>query len=113
MVAIYSNYYSIINAIVGLMSIFSSSIVAGIGNSIVTENEEKNYKDMKKINYIYMWLAGLCTICLACLYQPFMKLWMGKEYMFHYSVVILLCIYFYSLEIGVIRGAYSDAKGLW
>ena len=112
-VAIYNNYYTILNAIVGVMSIFSSAITAGIGNSIVTETIDKNYKDMNKFNFIYMWIAGWCTICLVCLYQPFMELWMGQEYMFPLSMVILFCIYFYALEIGVVRGAYSDAKGLW
>lgn len=112
-VAIYSNYYSIIQALMGFLSILSSSIIAGIGNSIVVESEEKNYNDMKKINFLYMFISGWITVCLLCLYQPFMKIWMGEKYMFSNSVIILLCIYFYSLEMGVIRGAYSDAKGLW
>lgn len=112
-VAIYSNYYSIIHAIIGFMNIISTSIIAGIGNSIVTESEEKNYSDMRKLNFIYMWLSGWCTICLICLFQPFMELWMGEKYMFSYKIVILLCIYFYSLKMGDIRAAYSDAKGLW
>ena len=113
LVAMYSNYYSIIHAVIGVMSVFSSSIIAGIGNSIVTETEKKNYNDMNKFNFMYMWLSGWCTICLACLYQPFMKIWMGEEYMFSYGVVALLCIYFYSLKMGDIRCAYSDARGLW
>ena len=112
-VAIYNNYYSIIHAITGIVGIITASITAGVGNSIVLESEEKNYNDMNKFNFIYMWIVGFCTICLACLYQPFMKLWMGSKYMFPYAVVILMCIYFYSLGIGSIRGIYSDAKGLW
>ena len=60
-----------------------------------------------------MWISGWCTICLACLFQPFMKVWMGEEYMFDFGVVILFCIYFYALKMGDIRAAYSDAKGLW
>lgn len=114
MVAIYGNYYSIINAIIGMMSIITTAIVPGIGNSIVTESVEKNYSDMNKFNFIYMWISGWCTICLACLFQPFMKIWMGEQYMFSsYFIVLLLCIYFYALKMGDIRAAYSDAKGLW
>lgn len=112
-VAIYTNYYTIMNSVVGITAIITSAITAGIGHSIVTESEDKNYRDMNKFNFMYMWISGWCTVCLACLYQPFMELWMGKEYMLSYGMVILLCIYFYSLKIGVIRGAYSDAKGLW
>lgn len=114
MVAIYSNYYSIINAVIGIMSIISTAIVPGIGNSIVTESVEKNYSDMNKFNFIYMWISGWCTIALACLFQPFMKIWMGERYMFSsYIIVLLFCMYFYVLKMGDIRAAYSDAKGLW
>lgn len=112
-VAIYSNYYTIMTAIIGIMGIFSSSITASVGNSIVTESEEKNYRDMNKFNFIYMWISGWLTICLACLYQPLMRVWMGEENMFSYGVVVLFCVYFYSLKMGDIRAIYSDAKGLW
>lgn len=112
-VAMYSNYYSIMAAVIGIMDIISNSIIAGIGNSIVTESLEKNYNDMNKFNFIYMLIAGMCTICLACLYQPFMSIWMGEEYMFSYPIVILFCIYFYALKMGDIRSAYVIANGLW
>ena len=97
MVAIYSNYYSIMTAIIGVMNIISTAIVPSIGNSIVTESVDKNYNDMNKFNFIYMWISGWCTICLACLFQPFMKIWMGEEYMFssyfynNFIVHIFLC----------------------
>ena len=112
-VAIYSNYYSIMNSIIGITSIITVSITAGIGNSIVTETKQKNYNDMNKFNFMYMWISGWFTICLLCLYQPFMKLWMGENMTFPFSVVILFCIYYYSLKMGDIRATYSDAKGLW
>ena len=62
---------------------------------------------------MYMWLAGWCTICLLCLYQPFMNLWVGKNNMFDFKVVILICIYFYILKMGDIRSVYVEAAGLW
>lgn len=112
-VAIYSNYYTIMAAIIGVMGIVTSSTTASVGNSIVTETVRKNYNDMNKFNFIYMWLAGWLTVCLACLYQPFMRLWMGEENMFPYGVVVLFCLYFYALKMGDIRFIYSEAKGLW
>ena len=112
-VTMYSNYYLVMNSIIGIIAIITTAILAGIGNSIVTETVDKNYSDMKKFNFIYMWFSGWCTVCLACLYQPFMKLWMGQEYMFEYGIVVLFCIYFYSLKMGDVRTVYSDAKGLW
>lgn len=111
--AIYGNYYYIMNAVIGLISVVSSAMLAGVGNSIQTETVEKNYNDLKKFNFLYMWLSGWCTICMLCLMQPFMILWMGKANLFPFGVVILICIYFYVLKMGDMRGLYSDAAGLW
>lgn len=113
MVAIYNNYYTIMSAVVNVFGIMINAIIAGVGNSIVTESKEKNYKDMNKFNFMYMWLVGLSTICLLCLYQPFMKVWMGDSMLLPFGMVILFCIYFYALKMGDIRAVYSDAKGLW
>lgn len=111
--AIYSNYYYIMTSIIAVMTVIYDAMLAGVGNSIVMESREKNYADLKKFNYIYMWIAGWCTICLACLYQPFMEIWAGREMMFDYSVVVLFCTYFYVLKMGDIRSVYSAASGLW
>lgn len=112
-VAIYSNYYTIMAAIIGVMGVFSSSVISSVGNSIVTESEEKNYRDMNKFNFLYMWFSGWLTVCMVCLYQPLMKLWMGEENMFPFGIAILFCIYFYALKMGDVRAIYSDARGLW
>lgn len=111
--AIYGNYYYIMNAVVGLISIVSSAMLAGVGNSIETESVEKNYNDLNKFNFLYMWLSGWCAICMLCLTQPFMTIWMGKDNLFPFGVVVLICIYFYVLKMGDMRGLYSDAAGLW
>lgn len=112
--AVYGNYYYIMNAVIAILTVVSNAMLAGVGNSIVTEEREKNYRDFRKINFVYMWISGWCTVCLLCLYQPFMKLWVkNDELMFPLSTVILFCIYFYSLEMGVVRSVYSDAAGLW
>ena len=42
----------------------------------------KNHKDMMRMYFVYMWAAGWCTICMLCLYQPFMKIWAGEQFLF-------------------------------
>lgn len=111
--AIYNNYYYIMNGVISLLAVISPAILGGVGNSIVTESQHKNYEDMNKINFIYMWLSGWCTCCLLCLYQPFTEIVFGSDFLFPISIVILLCTYFYVLKMGDIRSVYSDANGLW
>ena len=62
---------------------------------------------------MYMIVSTVCAVCLFSLYQPFMEIWMGKEYMFDYSTVVLLIIYFYMLKMGDIRSIWVDAVGLY
>jgi len=111
--AIYSNYYSIISALIGLMTVIYSSLLAGIGNSIQIDSKEKNYRDMIKLDLVYMTVSGWITICIMCLSQPFMTLWMGKDKLLSDITVALLALYYYILQMGNMRALYSDAAGLF
>lgn len=77
MTAVYSNYFLIHSAVISLFGIMTGAMVASVGNSIATESREKNYRDMRRFNFMYMLLAGWAGICMLCLYQPFVRLWMG------------------------------------
>lgn len=111
--AMYSNYFTIMTAVNGFISIITSSILAGVGNSMVLDSQEKNYNDMKNMDFIYMIISGWCSACMLCLYQPFMELWMGETLLFPMGMVILFTLYFYIRKMGDIRCLYSDAAGLF
>lgn len=112
-IAMYGNYHYIMSSITGFLGIFYSSMTAGLGNSLVTETLEKNYRDFLKFSFINSWLTGWCTVCLVCLYQPFMRLWVGEELMFPFSIVLLFGLYFYTYQIRKIPVTYKDAAGIW
>jgi len=112
-VAIYSNYYYVFNAVSGIALVLLTSISSGIGNSIATECVEKNYDDFKRFNFYFSWISSLFTVCLFCLYQPFMKLWVGEKLMASETVVILFCVYFYIMQLGQVRALYASGAGLW
>jgi len=112
-VAIYNNYYMVLTGITTLLGAITLSMLSGVGNSIVVDTKAKNYKDMIKFDFMYMWIAGWCAICLLCLFQPFMELWLGNEYLLPFGAVVLLVVYFYALKMGDIKSIYSEAAGLW
>ena len=101
------------SSLVAITFVITSAINAGIGNSIAMENVNKNYHDLNKFNFIYMWFSGWCSICLMALYQPFMKLWVGEEMMLSNGFVILLVLYFYALKMGDIRSCYVEGTGMF
>ena len=111
--AIYNNYYLILHGVTTFVGIFTASIVGGVGNHVAIRSVKENFEEMEKLDFVYLWIAGWCTICLLCLYQPFMKLWMGKDMMLPMSAVFFFCSYFYLLKLGDVRTMYSSANGLW
>lgn len=111
--AIYQNYYYIINAVMGFVAIIYSSITAGVGNSMIVHDTEKNYRDYRIFTFLACWITAFCVSCFSGLFQPFMKLWMGKDLLLPYPLVILLCVYFWVYEYIMMASVYKDAGGIW
>lgn len=111
--AVYQNYFYILNAITGLIAVVFSACTAGIGNSIVVETKEKNFADLSKFTFIICWITGFCSVCLLCLYQPFMELWVGKDLMLSLSAVICFVVYFFVRQLNALFNMYKDASGMW
>lgn len=112
-VAVYGNYYYIHYSLIVLLMILLSSIAAGVGNSVAVESKSKNFQDFRKIQFLYHWLFGWCTVCLLCLYQPFMEIWVGREMLASFPVMVIFCVYFYCLSLGGVQSTYTQANGLW
>lgn len=112
-IAIYNNYFYILSAVHTFLYQIPNSIRASVGNSIAETSLEKNYQDFNVMTLIYAWISGVCACCLMCLYQPFMKIWMGDDMLLPMTTVTLLCIYFYELSMSDITALYKDGAGLW
>lgn len=111
--AVYQNYFFILSSIIGIVGIVFGACTAGIGNSIITETKEKNFKDLNKLTFIISWIAGFCCCCFLSVYQPFMKIWAGERLMLKFSAVICFCVYFFVYEINQLLNMYKDAAGIW
>ena len=113
--AIYQNYFFIISSVIAFIAVVFNSCTAGIGNSIIVETKEKNYNDFKKFTFLIAWIAGFCTVCIVCLMQPFMNIWMNgnEKLMLGMSEVVCFCIYFFVYEIQQLLLTYKDAAGMW
>ena len=109
----YNNYFLILNGIMGFLEVIQSSIRPSIGNSIVSESVEKNYFDMKKLFFVFSYLLILSGSCFLTMYQPFISLWIGDEYLLPYSTVIWLVVYFYAWYFILPVNIYKDANGFW
>ncbi len=110
---VYSNYFYIMTAVTGILGIIIESISSSVGDSIATETVEKNYEDFKCFNFFYAWISSWFTICLLCLFQPFMIIWVGEALCASEVTLILFVVYFYLIHVGQIRAVYASSAGIW
>lgn len=113
MVARFDNYYYVINALVGFFVIVYEALTGGLGNSIQTETVEKNHNDFKVLTFINNWLVSWCAICVMCMMQPFITIWVGEEMMFSDGFALLFAVYFFVLQSEKMVLTYKDAAGIW
>ena len=111
--AIYQNYFFIVSSVIAIIEIILSSMMAGLGNSYVLESRQKNYRDLEKFSFLFLWLTGVCTCCFIGMYQPFMEIWVGKELMFGTGEVACFSMYFFTYTLNRLLNVYKDAAGLW
>ncbi len=112
-VGIYSNYLVVINALKSILNQIFTSITASIGNLVVTESNKKTYDIFKKVLFLNFWLYSFVSICLVVLFNDFITLWVGKEYLFDLSIVIIITINFYITGMRKTVLTFRDALGLY
>ena len=111
--AMYQNYYYIVHALATLLSVLLSSVMAGFGNSLLTETSEKNIRDLKKFTMIIMWLSSVFVVGIISCIQPVMDIWVGPDLKFSFGIVICFCIYYFTSATLRLFNMYKDAAGIW
>ena len=110
---VYGNYYMIYTAVIALTGVFCSSMQASVGNSIAVRSEEENYQNLLDFSLLYSWIAGWCAVTMACLYQPFMRLWVGESLMLKEADMLLFVVYFYFINMNHMRNQYIFGNAFW
>lgn len=92
---LYSNYImirSFLNIMVGALF---DVITPALGNLAATETMEGKQEAFRRLTFFSAWLFGWMSICLFCLYDPFIDLWLGKGYLLPTPAVLLIVVNFY------------------
>lgn len=111
---IYGNYTLITNTLLTLLTQVFNGITASFGNVLTVESGETAYKKFKQIFFFNHLAVSFCTVSVAVLIQPFMRLWIGEEQsMLHYSSVVLLLIYFFLFGMRRAVQMTKDSAGLY
>ena len=112
-VGVYSNYYLIVDALYKITAQVFNSVIASIGNLLVEDNKHHIQAVFYRIFFMAAWIFGLCTICLLVLFQPFIELYAGAEYLLNHDIVVIICLNFYITGIRKAVLAFRDASATY
>ena len=100
---IYSNYLAIVGVMKTLINAIYNGVTASFGNVMAIEKQDVQENVFKISIFICFLISGLITLELIFLFNPFIKLWAGEDYLvsFKLSIVIALNFYFYSNHISL------------
>ena len=94
-VGLYSNYNMIIQAVSNLFLQVFDSLTASVGNLLVENNCKKSYEIYKNMLMMNSILFTFATTEIICLIEPFIKVWIGEQYILSKVVLIILMVNFY------------------
>ncbi len=106
---LYSNYMMIRGFLNVFINALFDSITPALGNLTVTGPEEQKQRAFCRLNFFSAWLFGWMGICLVCLYDPFIDIWLGKGYLLPRPAVLLIAANFY---VGSMRIPLNNTKGV-
>ena len=111
-VGYYTNYNLIATAIAGIIFQIVSGMTASVGDLLTENNSDKSYSVYKKINMFNSVLTCLGIVGFVCCIEPFVKVWIGKEYLMSNIVVLSFALYIYSDSIRRSITIYKEAAGI-
>lgn len=94
-VGLLSNYTLIVDAITGVLCQITSALSASMGNFFISKTKKEGYQLFKRIEFMNSWLYGAASVCLITLFNPFIELWIGEEFLLKEVVVAVIALNFF------------------
>ena len=120
MVAFYGNYTLIISKLATLFTTTFDGMSAGVGNLIAQGDKSNILKVFWELVFVRYFIGGIVVFAIFHCIEPFITLWLGKEYILDSSILMLLLVYnFIMLTRGAVDlfnngyGNYQDVWSAW
>lgn len=111
-VGLYSNYYLIVDSLGQIISQIFTSVTASVGNLNASENENTKLEDIfNKMFFLNFWIYGFCACCLWVLFNPFIAIWIGDNFLFDDFTVMIIVINFYLTGMRQTVQTFKEATG--
>ena len=112
-VGIYSNYQILLSIIQTFVNMVYTGIIASLGNLVATETKGRKKEAIEKLDFIGFLIYSTLVIVMLYAMNPFIKVWIGDEYILPMSTVKLILVNFYLTGMRVPMGTIKGAAGLY
>lgn len=91
-VAIYYNYHFLLSFANVLFTNILGMIAPSLGNLLVSEANEKKVQIFETLQFVYYWIGTLMGVAIIVLFNTFIELWLGTDYLFNQTLVVALAV---------------------
>ena len=112
-VGLLSNFIMIEEAIVAVLSQVTLAISASLGNLFVESDDETGYIMFKRVDFMNYWLYAFSAIALITLSNPFVKIWLGENYLLSNIAIVALFSRFFIEGYINTMSTFRSALGLF
>lgn len=112
-VGLYSNYYMVTGTLNSTYHRAFSSLTASIGNLGATADGAQALPVFYRLNFVGGWLYGFSAACLVVLFNPFIELWLGADFLFSQVDVCLIALNFYLTGMRQATLTFRSAYGVY
>ncbi|MBU5452682.1 oligosaccharide flippase family protein [Pseudoflavonifractor sp. MSJ-30] len=113
-VGIYDNYTMIQTMVVtAFTNTLNQAVLGSIGNLNATGSREQKKQVFDAYSLVFTWIATFCTLSLLALYNPFILVWAGKDWLLPMSTVAVICLNFFLPNVLTPVWSYRNTTGLF
>ena len=113
LLGVYSNYTLFINMIKTIITKLFDSIIGSVGNLVSSESNDKSLKIFNNLLFGNFWIVSYSSIMLFIFINPFIKLWIGEDYLLDIYTVLLITINLYMRLMRNTLLSFIDTNGLF
>lgn len=112
-VGLLSNYTMIRKQIEVLVKQFFTSVTPSIGNMVAEGNTNKQKEVFDRLFYISFGVVNFCSTSLFVLFNPFIKLWLGEDYILGNEISFIVAFDFFLYILLQAIASFRTANGLF
>lgn len=113
LVGMYSNYNTLITMAKTFANFFIKAVTPGVGNLTATRSPDEGQRVFHELNFLVFYVFSLVTIEFAILLNPFISLWIGKDYLLDSWTIAFLLINFYLYGLHQNQLIFRNVLGLY